>query len=530
MRSAFCLGFMRTYSLAMFVAASAAGFAALAVEDMPVKSPVRKAAPAIAPGGVPTRPEQLSFPPLTYVPPRPQDHRVELKSGPVGYVIEDKELPLVNIVIYVRTGDYVDSPATKGRASLAGYLLARGGTETRTAEELEERLAFLAADLSSGVGDTQASVRLNLLSKDLPEGLQILREVLTAPRFQEDKLALRKQQMVQAMRRRNDESGAIEAREAAFLAFGEDFWMNQHPTPDSVNPLTREDLRQFHQAWFWPSNFVLAVSGDFERGRMIEQLEGLFASWPFQGQSASAIPTNTRFAAPGAYILDKQDVNQGRVSIMLPGIMRENPDYVAVMVMNDILGGGGFISRILNRVRSDEGLAYSAFSRFPGGVYFPSTFTAGFQTKSRTVAYASSIVFEEIKQITSEPVSDSELTTSKRGFIERFPQQFATKAQVANTFAQDEFTGRYRREPDFWTNYRARVESIEKEDVLKVAEKYLKPERAVLLVVGQKDQVLLGHPNHAVQLKDLVKGRISDLPQRDPLTLKPIPAKPSVLK
>jgi hypothetical protein len=123
---------------------------------------------------IPERPEKLSFSPLQYEPPNPADYRVELKSGPVAYVVPDRELPLVNIVVYVRTGDYVVPKGKEGLAGLTGYLLARGGTKSKTAEELEERLAFLAAQLNSGIGDTQGSVSLNLLSKDLEEGLEIL--------------------------------------------------------------------------------------------------------------------------------------------------------------------------------------------------------------------------------------------------------------------------------------------------------------------------------------------------------------------
>ena len=153
-------------------------------------------------------------------------------------------------------------------------------------------------------------------------------------------------------------------------------------------------------------------------------------------------------AAAGVYLVNK-DVNQGRVAMMLPGIMRDNPDYFSLIVMNDILGGGGFTSRIVNRVRSDEGLAYSAYSGFPGGVYFPYAFTAGFQSKSRTVAYAASIVIEEMKRIAAEPVSAEELENSKKGFIDRLPRSFASKAQVAGVLAGDEFTGRYATDPDY---------------------------------------------------------------------------------
>jgi len=261
---------------------------------------------------------------------------------------------------------------------------------------------------------------------------------------------------------------------------------------------------------------------------MIAKLEKLFAGGPENmemdhlqpGGTPPAIPTQFNFAKAGVYLVNKPEVDQGRVTLMLPGIRRDSPDYYACAVMNYVLGGGGFSSRLMGRVRSDEGLAYDVHSRFPGGVYYPGIVSIGFQSKSRTVAYATALCLEELKKMSAEPVSDRELNLAKRSFIETFPRAFATKTAVADALAREEFTGRYASDPDFWRNFRAKISAVTKEDVQRVAQKYLQPDQVVVLAVGNKADIMLGHPDHPAKLTDLPGGKVTDLPLRDPFTMK----------
>jgi zinc protease len=472
-------------------------------------------------GPIPAKPDQLVFKAFVYAPPAAKDHRTVLKSGVVAYLAENHELPLVNIQILLRGGTYLNPPGKEGLAELTGYLLARGGTKSRKAEDLEERLAFLAAQLNSSYGEDRGTVSLNLLAKDLNEGLAMLREVLTEPRFQDDKLKLKKDQTLADMKQRNDSSADIERRERSLLAYGDGFYLNRFETKASLEGLSREDVVAFHRKWVDPKNMLVAAAGDFRKADMAAKLDKLFAGWPHKGEAAPPVPKPSHALSPGTFLVNK-DVNQGRVSIMLPGLMRTDPDFFAASVMNDILGGGGFTSRITNRVRSDEGLAYSAGSALQGGIWYTGRFGAAFQSKVRTAAYASQIVIEEMKKLRDGEVSDEELDTAKRSFIDTLPRRFSTPVQVTGLLADEEFTGRYASDPGYYANYQANVEKVTKADVKRQAQRLLKPEAVTLLVVGKKADLLNPDPKHPVKFADLTNEKLTEVPLRDPLTMKPM--------
>jgi len=313
------------------------------------------AAPAAAQAIV-DHPDKPVFQPVAFEPPVAKSHRVVLKNGMVVYVAEDRALPLVNIALSVRVGSWLEPAGKEGLAGFTGSQMRRGGTKSLTAEQLDEKLDFLAAQVSTGIGPASGSASLNCLSDNLDEALAIFVEMLREPRFQEDRLALAKEQALQEMKKRNDDSADIEAREWGVLLYGEGFFTNHFTTEASVKGLTRDDLLSFHRRHFYPANMIAAVSGSFTRAEMIRRLEAAFAGWPSPKSAVPPIPATISPAAPGVYRVEK-DVNQGRVSIGLPTVKRNHPDVYALEVMNEILGGSGFTARITKTVRSDEGPA-----------------------------------------------------------------------------------------------------------------------------------------------------------------------------
>lgn len=467
---------------------------------------------------IPARPEQLSYPSLTWNVPSPDAARSVLANGVPVYVIEDRMLPLVTVQVMFRGGRYLESKGTEGVAGLTGRVWRTGGAGEWDAAKLDEELDFLAAQLSTFVGDTSGQVSLNLLSKDIDQGLRILMTVLQKPRFQEDRLVKAKEDLISDLKRRNDEAGDIENREWNRLLYGESYWLNRLPTRASVDAITRADLEAFHRQIANPANFVLAVAGDFSRAEMLRKLNATLGTWKPTGPGVSQVPQPTGSAAPGVYVVDKKDVNQGRVSMGHMGLRRPVANEEALDVANDVLGGGGFTAWMMKRVRSDEGLAYGAYSRYGVGDQMPGVFRAMFQSKSSTCARAATLTLELMGRLRAGEATEKDIETSKASFIETLPRTFETKMRTAQRFATNELVGL---DHAYWTGYRARVAAVDGAAVKQAAQQHIRPDGLIVLVVGNIEEILKGSPDHPdARIESF--GTITRLPMRDPMTLQPI--------
>ncbi len=353
---------------------------------------------------IPDRPEKLTYPPITFQVPKAKDAKVVLKNRVPAYLVSDPTgVPLVRITVWWRGGAYMEPAGKEGLASLFGSQLAVGGTQKKDAAAVEDRLEALAATLSSSCGPTSGSLYLQVQEKDLAEGVDLLMQALTQPAFAQDRLDLAKKSARQGLERRNDAVTSIAQLQMPVLLFGEKFFAVESTTAASLDAVTREDLVAFHAGLLHPANLAVAVSGKFEKKAMVDLLNrtvGAIAAGK-AARPSPKVPEPDFVRAPGLYVCDK-DAPQAMLQWAFPGMRRSDPDWYPAMVMNHVLGGGGFAARLMKKIRSDEGLTYGVRTTLGEGPHWRGDLTGGLQTKNTTVAYALRLALAEMQRLKDE--------------------------------------------------------------------------------------------------------------------------------
>jgi predicted Zn-dependent peptidase len=248
---------------------------------------------------------------------------------------------------------------------------------------------------------------------------------------------------------------------------------------ETVGRITREDLLAFHSKYYHPNNVMLGVSGDFRKADLIPRLEKAFAAWkPATVQLPEVQKTNPDFK-PGVYLVSK-DVSQSTIRIGHVGIERHNPDQYAVAVMNEIFGAGTFTSRLGTEVRSNQGLAYAVFGSVIEGLN-GGMFLTVCQTKAETTALMKDI----IARMQTEPIQDREMEDARNSLINSFIFKYASPAQIVNQKVSLKYDGY---PDDYLETYLDRIQKVTKEDVLRVAKKYIHPDALAIFALGKPEK------------------------------------------
>lgn len=466
---------------------------------------------------IPDRPEALRFGELRFEVPDAGKHRHVLSNGVPVYVVEDHSLPLVDVAVAVRSGDWIDPLERTGRASFTGALVRRGGTASRTPDEFDEQADFLGADLNSVASATRSGATLNVSSRFLGEGLELLCEMIRAPRFDAERVAALRGNLRESLGRRTDEPLEVLSREWGRLLYGPDHYPVREVTPRHLEGLTPAELTAFHRATWRQDSMVVAVSGDVTTADALARLETCFAGWPApSGPPPPWPPPASAFIPrPGLYSVER-DIPQAKVTLGHLGAKRrgwDDPDEPALEVLNEALGG-----RLLRRLRGDLGLVYRAESSFGIGQEEPGIFQIFLETENASAARALQVAAAEIRRLREEPVAEPELDFFRKALVDGFPLLFDSAAEIAGRFAEDEYLGRPH---TYWRNYRDRIRRVTPEQVQRAAQRYLQPDKMVVVVVGKWAEITRGAGAARVKLESLVRGPVTRLPERDPVTLEP---------
>jgi zinc protease len=404
-----------------------------------------------------------------------------LPNGMKLYLVENHELPVISGFALVRTGNLFDPADKIGLAQMTGMVLRTGGTRSKTGEELDEQLESIAASVESGIGETSGRVSFSALSENTDEVLAVFKEVLTEPEFRQEKIDLARTRLRSAISRRNDSPGGIAAREFAEILYGRDTPYGWRMEYEHVNRIQREDLLVFYRRYFFPANIMLAVYGDFSAPEMKVKLEKLLGGWQYQQPPVPSFPKVREKASPGTHLASKEDVTQTFFSIgHLGGILRDK-NYPALAGMGDILGGG-FSSRLVKKVRTQLGYAYSISAAWGATYDHPGLFRVAGSTKSLSTTETLQVVREEIEKIRSEEVSDEELQTAKDTVLNSFVFNFDTPGKTLGRLVTYEYHGYPK---DFIFQYQKAVAAVTKADILRVARQYLTPKNLTIVAVGK---------------------------------------------
>lgn len=407
-------------------------------------------------------------------------------NGIKFYLIEDKELPLIDVNVNVRTGGVLVPNNKTGLASLTGQVMRSGGTTNIAADSLNELLENNAANVSTYIGFTQGGASMNVLKEDFDELLPVFIDLLQNPAFPEDKVELAKTQTKSGISRRNDNAGPIAGREFDKLIYGEDSKYGRITQYETINNISREDMAEFHKQHFTGQNMMVGVVGDFDTDDMKEKLQQAFGEISAGEATNLAFPEVDYNYTNTINLADKPDVNQSTVLMGHIGGMRDNPDYAKVQVMNNVLSGG-FSGRLFQKVRTDLGLAYSVGGSYGmGSTFYPGQFTVQVQTKTGTTAEAIDAILKEVERLQNEPVTKEELQDTKDQFLNSLVFRNTSYEQILSRRMSDDYRGM---EEDSFEKFIEGIKNTTVEDVQDMAQKYLHPDDMEILVVGNKAEL-----------------------------------------
>lgn len=445
-------------------------------------------------------PRKMTFPPVEATLPEIQEFTTS--NGIQVIFIENHELPLVEVQAQLAGGWVYMSPDKVGLVNLFCDVLRTGGAGERSGDEINDYLESRAASVETWGGRLATGAGMSCLKEDFDGVLQVMGDIFTAPKFAQEKLELHRNLRLEQVRRENDNPQAIVSREFTKGLYPNSI-LGVNADEASYNGITRDDLLAFWKTYYHPNNVILSVTGDLTRQELEIALDQVFGDWPQAELQIPEVP-EIESVTTSRVILVKKEIVQSNIRVGMLSLLQDtHPDRFAVSVMNYILGAGGFKSRLTEKIRSDEGLAYSVWSNFSAGWQLPGVFQAGTETKGETTHRALELLVQEITRMNEAGITPAEFDRARASIINRDVFKYDEPNKIARQLLNLKFEGKPR---SYLTDAVKGYQSLTLEEVNAAARKYLRPEQLLIMVVGNPD--LFEKP-----IDDFGKVKVIDLEQ-----------------
>lgn len=417
--------------------------------------------------------------------------RLDSFKGAQAYLVQTKALPMVDIEISIDAGDRYDPAVKSGLATVAGKLMNYGARSEKGAlseAQIADEIADLGANLGVSVSGERAIMRIRTLSrKDLRDrAVQLASAMLSAPTYDAKILVREKQRMTTALLEAETKPESVLDRRFRKSVYGS-YPLGNSPTVQTIANISASDLQQFHKQFYRGDRMIVSIVGDVSKVEAAEIVQGLLQRVPQSGPSIAKLPEFER--SPVEPLSQREvtipfDTQQAHIAMGMTAVTRNNPDYFPLLVGNYVLGGGGFVSRLMSEVREKRGLAYSVFSYFAPGKD-AGIFQAGVQTKNDQAALALDVMSSTIAQFIADGPSQSELDSAKANLINGYPLRIDNNRKLLDNVSSIAWNNLPLDTMEVWTK---QVEAVNLEQVKAAFQKYLAMDRMKIVVLGAKNK------------------------------------------
>ncbi|HZI61394.1 MAG TPA: pitrilysin family protein [Pyrinomonadaceae bacterium] len=414
----------------------------------------------------------------------PTPREITLPNGLTVVVVEDNRLPLVSYRLAFRVGGAFDPPELPGLTDLLAGLLPEG-TQSRTSREIAEETARMGASLSAGANSDYTIVAASALSQFNDRILDLMADVVLHPSFPENEVELAKQNTKESLRQQRAQPSFLASEMVSRVMFGDHPYSVVAPTPESIDRSSRDEFVRFHRSKFVPNSAVFIIVGDVRYDDVLRRLESLFSTWERGEDLVTNFPAPPMRTKRTAFVIDRHGSAQSNIIIANSGITRTNPDYFPLLLMHTVLGANAS-SRLFMNLREEKGYTYGAYTNLDAR-RTAGTFRATAEVRTPVTGDSLKEFLYELNRIRNERVSEKEISDAKSYLTGVFPIRLETQEGLTDQLVQIKML---RLPDDYLTLYRDRVQAVTLEEIQTVAQKYVKPDEAAVIVVGDGSAVL----------------------------------------